>query len=148
MDEEYDYPTGYDDPTPPSNPQPNNVAKSSGAGIILLIIIGIIIWFVFLRTDYKDVWWKGTEYQTVVYCGPVGASDCRNGNRYVLPVTHITRSGDTHTFSIKFDNGGYVHTYGNCMKDASNLYPSFERYCFTTATDSDSGRIYTYLIAK
>ena len=146
MDEDHDI--KYDYSAPPVTQQPNNIAKSSGIGIFWLVVIGLIIWFIFFRTDYKDVWWNGTEYQTVVYCGPVGASDCRNGTISVLPVTHITKSGDTHTFSIKFNNGGHVQVYGNCMKDASNLYPNFERYCFTTTTDSDSGRLYTSLIAK
>lgn len=123
-------------------------SSSAISGIILLALIIFAIWFFFLRTDYKDVWWKDTEYQRVVYCGPLGESDCQNGNSYSLPVTHLERNGDTHWFVIKFDNGGSVKAYGNCMKDDSNLYPGVERYCFTTATNSESGRIYTYLITK
>lgn len=123
-------------------------SSSTGIGVFGFIIICVLVWFFFLRVDYKDVWWNGTQYQKVTYCGPVGNSNCHSGNSYILPVNHVTRSGDTHTFIIQFDNGGYVETYGNCMKDESNLYPGTERYCYTTSTDTNSGQLGTYLISK
>lgn len=142
MDDVYDY---YETPAPAVAPQ---ATKKGGIGLFGFIVICFLVWFFFLRTDYGDVWWSGTEYQHIIYCGPVGEADCHKGSSYNLPVTHIERSGDTHWFSIKFDNGGAIRAYGNCMKDESDLYPGIERYCFTTATDNDSGRIYVYLIAK
>lgn len=122
--------------------------SGGGYGVVAFIVIALILWWVFIRVDYKDVWWSGTEYQKVIYCGAVGQSDCRNGSSYYLPVTHIEKAGDSHTFKIKFDNGGYIETYGSCMKDESDLYASVERYCFTTTTSPNSGQYYNYLIAK
>ena len=108
-----------------------------GIGLGGLIIIGIIVWFFFIRVDYKDVWWKGTENQRVVYCGKIGEADCHNGTAYYLPVTHIERSGDHHTMNIEFDNGGSIEVEGTCMKDESDLYVGVERYCFVTTTNEE-----------
>lgn len=123
--------------------------KSSGIGLGGLIIIGLLVWFFFFRVDYKDVWWKDTEYQRVVYCGTSLHSDCRNGTSYTLPVTHIERSGDIHTVNIKFPNGGYVEAEGECWKDESDLYPGVERYCYVTSVKTgSSGMLETYLITQ
>lgn len=122
--------------------------EKSGGGIITLILIGLAIWFFFIRVDYKDVWWKDTEYQTVRYCGTISDANCGAANVYYVPVTYEGRSGDTHMFQINFLNGGYIEVEGSCMKDESNLY-GVERYCYTTASDfDDSGKLGVYLITK
>jgi hypothetical protein len=122
--------------------------EKSGGGIITLILIGLAIWFFFFRVDYKDVWWKDTEYQTVRYCGMVGEADCQAAKVNYLPITHEERSGDIHSFQINFDNGGYVEVEGSCMKDSSNLY-GVERYCYTTTVSpNESGRYQVFLITK
>ena len=125
-----------------------NNSGGTGGGLLALILLGVAIWFFFFRVDYKDVWWKGTEYQTVRYCGTLSDANCRAANVYYLPVTHEERSGDTHTFKIKFDNGGSVEVDGSCMKDESNLY-GVERYCYTRAVEPDNnGGIGVFLITK
>lgn len=122
--------------------------KKGGIGIGGLIVFGLIIWWLFFRVDYKDVWWNGTEYQTVRNCGNIISADCKNANVFFTPVNHVVRNGDIHTFVINFDNGGHVTADGNCMKDESNLY-GVERYCLVTTTEPDDyGNYYKFLITK
>lgn len=122
--------------------------EKGGFGLGSLILIGLAIWFFFFRVDYKDVWWKGTEYQTVRNCGNLAVADCQNANVFYTPVKHVARNGDIHTFVINFDNGGYVTTEGTCMKDESHLY-NVERYCLTTTVNPDDyGNYYKFLITK
>jgi hypothetical protein len=122
--------------------------SKGGIGLGGLIIIGLLIWWFFIRVDYRDVWWNGTEYQTVRNCGNLAVADCQNANVFYTPVKHVARNGDIHTFVINFDNGGYVTTEGTCMKDESHLY-NVERYCLTTTVNPDDyGNHYKFLITK
>lgn len=122
--------------------------NKGGIGLGGLIIIGLLIWWFFFRVDYKDVWWQGTEYQTVRNCGNTLSADCLSANSFRASVNHVVRNGDLHTFVIEFNNGGYVTAEGPCMKDESNLY-GVERYCIATTVDSDDyGNYYKFLITK
>lgn len=109
----------------------------SGGGDLLLVLffVGLVIWFLFFKIDYKDVWWKGTANQLVRACGSVGEADCENGGLYFLPVKHKKREGSTHTFEIIFNDGKSVETQGYCLRDESGQYGS-DRYCYTTSAEN------------
>jgi hypothetical protein len=119
--------------------------EKGGIGLGGLIIIAILIWFFFIRVDYKDVWWKGTATQRVIYCGSAIDPHCSEGETYYVPVTHIERSGSSHVFEINFNNGGHIETEGSCDKAANGMY-DFDRFCRTTGYD-EYGNSSMYIIA-
>lgn len=119
--------------------------SKGGLGLGSIIVIGFLVWFFFIRVDYKDVWWSGTETQRVIYCGNTIDPHCSTGDVYYVPVTHLSKDGDVHTFEIAFKNGGYIETEGTCDQAAKGMY-DYDRFCRTTGTDL-YGNSYMYVIA-
>lgn len=119
--------------------------NNTGLGIGALIIIGFLVWFFFFKVDYKDVWWSGTEVQRVIYCGNSIEPHCSTGETYYIPVTHIGKTGEIHSFELNFTNGGHIETTGSCDQAAKDMY-DFDRFCRTTGTD-EYGNSYMYIVA-
>ena len=123
--------------------------KTGIGGLVLLAIIIFAIWFLFIRVDYKDVWFKESTTARVIYCGSYSSPQCSTGETYYLPVKIVERAkaaytGDPlFTFEIHFKNGGYVEVEGTCDKAPEGMYP-FDRFCRTETTD---GSDKMYIIA-
>ena len=118
--------------------------KTGLGGAIILIVIGVAIWYMFFRTDYTSPWIKQDESKNagVVWCEN---HDCNNSeHRYVLEVTNFGKSatGDGwYILEAEMPNSGTVEVDAFCLKNEDSSIP-YDRYCQGLDNDSRTWRFY------
>lgn len=117
--------------------------SKGGIGLGLLIIIALLIWWFFIRVDYTDVWFRGSDTVRVIYCGDADSPSCSTGKNYILSVEHLEKAkaanggNPIHLFEISFPNGGHLEVEGTCDKAPEGMY-SFDRFCRTITTNGSN----------